>query len=62
MSALVWALILGPIGGLILEWIGGTRTGSASRLVQLVERVKSRLDPQEQNEADEAIAETRGDK
>ncbi len=67
MSAFLMALIAGPIGGLALEAIGllGTRhkvvtAGSALvRLVQLIERVKSKLDPADQKEADEAIAEAR---
>ena len=67
MSALVMALIAGPLGGLALEAIGllGTRrkvvtAGSTiMRLVKLIERVKAKLDPADQKEADEAIAEAR---
>ena len=67
MSALLMALIGGPIGGLILEAIGlfgaGRKVVTAGsvvlRLVRLIERVKGRLDPADQKEADEAIAEAR---
>jgi hypothetical protein len=67
MSAFVWALIAGPIGGLALEAIGimGTArkvatAGSATLgLVTLIERVKGKLDASEQKEAEAAIQEAR---
>ena len=67
MSALLMALIGGPIGGLVLEAIGLFGTGRKIvtagsviiRLVKLIERIKGRLDPADQKEADEAIAEAR---
>ena len=63
MSALLMALIGGPIGGLLLEAIGLWGTGrkfvtagsAIVRLVKLIERVKGKLDPAEQKEANEAI-------
>ena len=67
MSALLMALIGGPIGGLILEAIGLFGTGRKVitawsviiRLVKLIEKVRAKLDPADQKEADEAIAEAR---
>ncbi len=63
MSALLMALIGGPLGGLLLEAIGLWGTGqkvvtagsAIVRLVKLIERVKGKLDPAEQKEANEAI-------
>ena len=67
MSALLMALIGGPIGGLVLEAIGMLGTGRKVltagsvivRLVKLIEKVKAKLDPSDQKEADEAIADAR---
>jgi hypothetical protein len=67
MSALLLALIGGPIGGLVLEavsiWGTGRKVVTAGsaivRLVKLIEKVKAKLDPSDQIEADEAIAEAR---
>jgi hypothetical protein len=61
------ALIGGPIGGLLLEGIGMLGTGRkvltagsvVVRLVKLIEKVKGKLDPADQKEADEAIADAR---
>lgn len=65
MSALLMALIGGPIGGVVLEAIGILGTGrkvvtagsAIVRLVKLIEKVKDKLDSTDQKEADEAIAE-----
>jgi hypothetical protein len=67
MSAFVWALIVGPIGGLALEAIGimgtarkvATAGSTTLRLVTLIERVKGKLDASEQKEAEAAIQEAR---
>ena len=67
MSALLMALVGGPIGCLVLEAIGMLGTGRKVftagsvivRLVKLIEKVKGKLDPADQKEADEAITEAR---
>jgi len=70
MSGYLLALILGPIAGLVLEAVGlwGTTRkaadagGGALRLVQLIERVKGKLDAAEQKEANEAIQDAQAER